>query len=98
VWVHLESFGQLADSGGSRLALVDALQRPIWSRCILEAFASSSLQFALPRPNRLRTLPASGAVLAHNTRGDMSIFSPAAWSYRGGYAELRDNGVLRSSP
>ena len=31
----------------------------------------------LPRPNRLRMLPASGAVLAHNTRGDMSILSPA---------------------
>ena len=32
----------------------------------------------LPRPNRLRMLPVSGAVLAHNTRGDMSILRAPA--------------------
>jgi hypothetical protein len=58
------------------------------SRAALAPPSYLARPFALPRPDHLRTLSASPAVLAHNTLR-MSVFRlESTWPYRGGVVQI----------
>ena len=78
IYNSARSLGRIASL--SRLSPSPALLSTL--AALLSPLASSAA-FTLPHPKPLRTLPDSPALLAHNTRGDMSIPSTAVLGLSG---------------